>query len=93
MKIRSSGAVQGYNFSVDNSVGGKLAECLNDLREAFVEVLAVSRMQDRFTALNTNGAVAVQLDFVGSIGTFGKIRNQSAFHWLYELRVSLRQRS
>jgi hypothetical protein len=33
-KIRSPGLVQGHNFAVDNSVGGKINERLPDLRES-----------------------------------------------------------
>jgi hypothetical protein len=52
----------------DNSVGGKAVECLSDLRESFVEVLVIPRVQGRFTAgSDSNGAVAVQLDFEGPV--------------------------
>jgi hypothetical protein len=41
VKIRSSRFVQSYNFAVNKGFGGKITERLSDLREAFVEVLAV----------------------------------------------------
>ena len=46
VKIRSAGFVQYYNLIVDNGVGGEITERFSDLREAFVEVLAVPRVQD-----------------------------------------------
>jgi hypothetical protein len=40
------------------------SERLSDLRESFVEVLAISGIQNRFTAgLDPDGAVAVEFDF------------------------------
>ena len=60
MKIQSPGLVQGYNFSVDNCIFGKIAERLRDLRESFVEVLVVPRVQNGFAAgSDSDGAVAV----------------------------------
>jgi len=60
MKIRSPGLVEGYHLSIDNSVVGKITERLSDLRESFVEVLVISRIQNRFAAgFDADGAVAV----------------------------------
>ncbi len=73
MKIGSPGLVQGYNFSVDNGVGGKIMERFSDLREAFVEVLAVPRIQNSFTAFDCNGAITVEFDFVGPSWSLGQL--------------------
>jgi hypothetical protein len=72
-----------YIFSVSN-VGGEIIERLRDLREAFIEVLVVTRVQDSFAAFDSDGAIAVQFNFVGPRGTFGEFRDQSAFQWLDE---------
>ena len=64
MKIRPPGLVQGYDFAVNNGVGGKIMERLSDLRESFVEVLVISRIQNRFlTGFDADGPIAVQLYF------------------------------
>ena len=60
MEIRSPGLVQGYDFAVDNSIEGKIVEGFSNLREAFVEVLMVPRLENSFVALDSDGAVAVQ---------------------------------
>ena len=58
VKIRASRFVQGYNFAVDNSLGGKIIKRLRDLRESFVEVLVVPRVKDSFAArLKSNCSV------------------------------------
>jgi hypothetical protein len=89
VEIRPPGLVQGYNFAVDNGVGWEIIERLGDLRESFIEVLVVPRVQDCFAARSdSDGAVAVQLHFIGPVGTLGKRRDQSAFHWLYEFSLS-----
>jgi len=52
-------------FAVNNSVGGKIIERICDLRESFVEVLMVARVQGCFMAgLDANDAVTIQLNFV-----------------------------
>ena len=62
VKIRPPGLVQGYHLSIDNSVVGKITERFCDLREAFVEVLAVAQIQDGYAARSdATCAVAVQL--------------------------------
>ena len=51
-------------------------ERLYDLRESFVEVLVVPRVQDRFAiSLGSDRAIAVQLNFVGPIWSLGELRN------------------
>ncbi len=67
MKIRASRFVQGHNFSVNNSVGGQIIERLGNLRESFVEVLVIPRVQDGFARSDSDGTVAIQFDFVGPI--------------------------
>jgi hypothetical protein len=90
VKIRSPGLVQGYHLAIDNSVVGKITERLSDLRESFVEVLVVARVQNSFAVgSDADGAVAVQLNFVTPIRSFRKVRNQSAFHWFDEVGFSL----
>jgi len=42
-------------------------ERLGDLRESFVEVLVVSRIQGGFAGLDPDSTVAVQLNFVSPI--------------------------
>lgn len=62
-------------------MGGQIPACLSDLREAFVEVLMVPRIQDRFAARSDpNGAIAVQLNFVDPIRPLRECRNQGALH-------------
>jgi hypothetical protein len=83
-KIRSAGFAQGYDFAVDNSVVGKITERLGDLWESFVEVLVVPRVENGFAVFDSDGAVAVEFDFVGPIRPIRECRNQGAFHWLDE---------
>src|ERR1700731_2097658 len=93
MKIRATGVIQRYDFPIYDRIGGKIAEHLSDLRESLAEVLAVPRVENGFAAgPDTYGPIAVQLDFVGPIRTFGKIGNQSAFHWLDKFGFPFRMR-
>ena len=67
---------RGLQLAVDNSVDRKFVERLRDLRESLVEVLVVPRVQDSFAAgFDSNGAVAVEFDFKGPVGTLGQRRN------------------
>ncbi len=45
VKVWSLGFAQGYNLAIDNSLGGKIAKRVHDLRESFVEVLVAPRAQ------------------------------------------------
>src|SRR6266404_140980 len=64
---------RGLQLAVDNSVDRKFVERLRDLRESFVEVLVVTRVQNYFAAdFDADGAVAIQLNFVSPIGALGQ---------------------
>jgi hypothetical protein len=68
MKIWPAGLVQGYNLAVDNGIGGQIPECLSDLREPFVEVLVVPRIEKSFAAgFDGDGSISVKLNFVNPI--------------------------
>jgi hypothetical protein len=76
VEIRPPGFVQGYDFAVNTSVGWKISERFCDLRESFVEVLTVPRVQDGFAAgLDPYGPITVQFNFVGPIWSLGRRRD------------------
>jgi hypothetical protein len=63
--------------------GGRPLKGFGDVWVSFVEILAVTRVQNGVAAgLDSDGAIAVQLDFVGPIRALGQRRNQGAFHRL-----------
>jgi hypothetical protein len=65
---------------------------LSNLRESFVEVLAVPRIEDGFAAgSDSDGAIAVQFYFVGPLRSFGKLWDHGAFHRLDEFGLSLQE--
>jgi len=55
VKIRPAGLVQGYTLAVDNSFSRKFSEGICDLRESFVDVLAVPGVKDCFAAFDPDG--------------------------------------
>jgi len=74
VKIRSPRLVQGNHLAIDNSVVGKITKRLRDLRESFVEVLVVSRIQDCFPAgFDSDDAVAVEFDLAYPFWSLGNL--------------------
>jgi hypothetical protein len=64
---------------------GRSPERRGDLRESFGEVFAVPRIQNGFVAgLDSDGAIAVQLDFVGPVRAIREHGNPRALHGLEE---------
>src|SRR5712664_4764178 len=64
---------------------------LSDLRESFVEILVVPGIEDRLEAgFDADGAVAVQLNFVGPIRSIRQLGNHGAFHRVDEVCFSFR---
>jgi hypothetical protein len=78
VKIRPPGFVQGYDFAVDNSIGGKIIERLGDLREPPVKVLAVPGIQNSFAVgFDSDSAIAVKFDFIGPLGASGSFETRA----------------
>jgi Helix-turn-helix domain len=73
LKVWSAGLVQRYDFAVYHGVSGEITKRLDDLRESFVEVLVVPRIQDGFAGRSDfDSAVAVQLDLIAPVRAFGE---------------------
>jgi|SRR5215469_16108108 len=81
VKIRASRIDQGDDLTVDNRIGWQFSKGVGDVWVSFVEVLAVSRVKDRFAVgFDSDGAITVELNLVNPIRPFRDFRNQSAFH-------------
>ncbi len=59
MEVRASRVIQGDDLAIDNRVGWKVGQALDNVGGSFIEILAVARVQNRFaTGSNSDGAVA-----------------------------------
>ena len=76
-------------ITVNYCFGGKITERVSDLRESFVEVFVIPRVEDGFVGFDSYGAIAVELDFfcgvrryvaLKMLGQLGRGRNRLRCH-------------
>src|SRR5260221_140415 len=93
VKVRASRVVQGHDFTIDNRFRRKLGEGFGDVWVSLIKVFAVARIQDGVAAgFDSDDAIAVELNFVGPLWSFGKLRDKGTFLWFDEFGFSFRKR-